>query len=382
MGGGFSFPRWATREIVDPYPADPGQRIDSVSVSASQSCTDCRLGVPTNLSSSSVVLRRRETGDFAPTNKVFVEPSLPFKVTWNGKEVEIRQLVLYHPFPIRIENVQYDAVLSLNDPSIPGVDTVILIPLVSSSAASPSSAFLDRIAPQIARVLTPNPQTKAYESPSASTGADWLLTKVLPVNGKRIQSGYFQWFAGRGYDSYTDTSNPFVRHVRWRTREPRINYIALDTPASVSPATLAMILSLPRTDALQAISPVSRVVTYMPCANTPAPTPPVREGFKGNPECDPFQFPDTTGDRKHTVLYLLTALATLALTMIGVYIGLLAAGGQLSIQTKELGDTAGEFLYKQIASAKAAKAALTGSLTDMIAKRAGLPTGSLPSGLR
>jgi hypothetical protein len=388
MGGGFSLPRWLVREIVDPYPADPGQRIDTLSIARSQACKDCRLGVPTNLSTSSVTLKRVTAGDFAPTNKVFIEPSLPFKVSWNGKETEIRQMTLYHPFPIRIENVQYDAVLSLNDPSIQGVDTVVLIPLVAGSAASPSSAFLDRIGPQIARVLAVNPETKAYETATAATGADWLLTNMLPLNGTRVQSGYYQWFAGRGYESYKDTRNPFVHFVRWRAKEPRINYITLETPATISPAVLSAILTLPRTDALSAISPISPIVTYKPCANTPAPTRPVREGFRPTPDCDPFQYRDTSGERKKVVLGIVGAIVTLAVIMIGTYIGLLAAGGQLSIQTKQLGDTAGEFIYKQIAAAKAAKAALTGGITGMIAKKAGLPIGlqgglpaSLPSGL-
>lgn len=378
MGGGISkLWSWAVREIQDPYPADPGQRIDTLSIARSQACKDCRLGVPTNLSTSSVTLRRVTSGDFAPANKVFIEPSLPFKVSWNGKETEIRQMTLYHPFPLRIENVQYDAVLSLNDPSIPGVDTVVLIPLVAASAASPASAFLDRIAPQIARVLAVNPETKSYDTATAATGADWLLTNMLPLNGTRVQSGYYQWFAGRGFESYKDTSNPFVHRIRWRAKEPRINYITLETPATVSPAVLSAILTLPRTDALSAISPVSPIVAYKPCANTPAPTRPVREGFRPTPECDPFQYKDTSGERKKVVLGIIGAIVTLAVIMIGTYIGLLAAGGQLSIQTKELGDTAGEFLYKQVSGFKSIKDRIQGVISGKL--QGGLPS-SLPSG--
>jgi len=308
-------------------------------------------------------------GDFAPTNKLFIEPSLPFKVSWNGKETEIRQMTLYHPFPLRIENVQYDAVLSLNDPSIAGVATVVFIPLVASSVASESSKFLDRIAPQIARVLAPNPETNAYDTASAATGADWLLTKVLPLNGTRVQSGYYQWFAGRGYESYKDTSNPFVHRVRWRTKEPRINYICLETPATVSPAVLSAILTLPRTDALAAISPVSPVVTYTPCANTPAPKAPVRETFQGDPQCDPLRFPDNTGYRKTMVFSFLGILAGVAVIMIGVYVGLLLAGGTTSLYTKELGETAGEFLYRQISSVRSARDALQGNVLGALTQR-------------
>jgi hypothetical protein len=175
---------------------------------------------------------------------------------------------------------------------------------------------------------------------------------VLPINGKRVQGGYYQWFAGRGYESYKDTTNPFVHRIRWRVKQPRINFIAMESPIAISAGALTSILSLPRTDAQTAIPPVSALVTYTPCANTPAPTSPVKESFRPTPECDPFQFEDKTGDRKKVVYGIVGAIATLAVVMIGVYIGLLAAGGQLSMQTKELGDTAGEFLYKQVSGWK------------------------------
>lgn len=374
MGGGISKAELLgrmVREIQDPYPGDPGQRIDTLSIARSQSCADCRLGVPTNLSSSSVTLRRIMTGDYSPSTKVFLEPSLPFKITWNGKEIDIRRMALYHPFPLRIENVQYDAALSLNDPSDSTADTVVLIPLVASAS---SSGFFDRIAPQLGRVLVPDPQTKTYESASVATGADWLLTKVLPINGKRVQGGYYQWFAGRGYESYKDTTNPFVHRIRWRVKQPRINFIAMESPIAISAGALTSILSLPRTDAQTAIPPVSALVTYTPCANTPAPTSPVKESFRPTPECDPFQFEDTTGDRKKVVYGIVGAIATLAVVMIGVYIGLLAAGGQLSMQTKELGDTAGEFLYKQVSGWKSIKDRITGLVT---AKAQGADIGGL-----
>lgn len=362
------------RELQDPNPGDPGTRTDTLSIARSQSCSDCRLGIPTNLSTSSVTVYRSPGKDFSVDKKILIQPSLPFKVTWNGKETDVRFMTLYHPFPLRIENVQYDAVLSLNDPASKETDTVILIPLVSSSASSPSSAFFDRIAPQLGRVLTPNPKTKIYDSPTISTGADWLLTKVMPINGARIQSGYYQWIAGRSYEPYSDTSNPYVHRLRWRATEPRINFIAVETPATISPAALAAILAFPRTDPTDAIPPVSPVVTYTPCANTPAPTPPVKESFRPTPECDPFQFEDTTGDRKKVVYGIVGAIATLAVVMIGVYIGLLAAGGQLSMQTKELGDTAGEFLYKQVSGWKSIKDRITGLVT---AKAQGADIGGL-----
>lgn len=376
MGGGISkLWSWAVRDVVDPYPAEPGQRRDTVAISTSQTCRDtgglsCRVGVPPNISTSSVVLKRPQAGEYSAKTKLFVEPSLPLKISWNGKVIDVTKMTLYHPFPLRIENVQYDAALSLNDPA-DGSTTVVLIPLVAASVAAPSVEFMDKLGPHVPRMMAMDPETKTYLPVTVPTGTDWMLTKMLPVRGNRIQSGFYQWFAGRGFDSYVDTSNPFIRHTRWRAREPRANYIVVETPANVSPSILSSILTLPRTDPLEAIAPLSPIVTYTPCANTPATGGPVRESF--NPECDPFgpnAYKDTSAEKAQLLAKILGYIVSFIAIVIGVYVGLLLAGSQASIYTKEFGETAGGWIYKQVQSARESAGALKGNILESIASRA------------
>jgi len=371
--------------IRDPDPNLDPNRPDSVSVATSMRCKipesneDCRLNIDRSISTSGVTLSRVTTaGDFSNDTKIKITPSLPFRMYCNGAEVRVTQMMLYHPCPLRIENVQYDAVLSLNDPSDGDTQSILLIPIVGASASTPSAKMLDRIGPRLASLLSKN-ESGGYDPVEVPTGADWSLSTLIPTVGTRVQSGFYQWISGRGYESYS-TQEGLNIHVRYRPRNPRQNYILMDTPIQASQSTLAMILALPRTDPFKALPVVSPAVTYTPCAKTVlAQSAPVKEGFEG--QCDPFQYKDTTGNRKQTVLWIVGSLATVAMVMVGLYVGLLAAGGQLSIQTKELGDTAGEFLYKQIAAVKSVKSALSGSVTDMIAKKAGLPTGMLPASL-
>lgn len=369
MGGGFSRfiaslqPR-QVQEIVDPIPTETGQRRDGVAISTSSTCSDCRVGVPSNIASSSVILSRASSGEYSATTKLFVQPSLPFKITWNGRSVDVTRMTLYHPFPLRIENVQPDAVLSLNDPSAADGSTFILIPLVASSLASPSVGFMDKLGPHIARVLAPDPTTKTIAPVTAAVGNDWMLTKVLPVSGTRVRDGFFQWFAGSGFESYVDTSVPFVRRTRWRARGARKNYIVMEKPVAISSTVLASILLLPRTDAFTAIDSVSPVVTYTPCAKTTVVTAPVREGFR-DPECDPFgpnAYTDTSVDSSKRLAQIVTAIVSVMAIMVGVYIGLLLAGSQASIYTKQFGESAGEFLHNQIGRISSIKELVSGGI--------------------
>lgn len=364
----------------DPDPNTDPNRPDSVSISRSQTCEytagsgqreQCRVNIDQSISTSSITLSRTTTpGLFSDDTKLVLTPSLPFRVYANGASERITKMTLYHPCPLRVENVQYDAVLTLNDSSDAGAQVVILVPIVASSNSSPSAVLMDRVGPRIAELLSKDPNTNAYPSVDISTGADWALSSLIPTNGTRIQSGFFQWISGRGYESYTERPDAWTIVQRWKPREPRQGYILLDTPIQVSAATLAMIMALPRTDPLKALPPVSPVVTYVPCANTPAPTPPVRENF--DPECDPFgpnAYKETTNPNQLMEKAVQTIFTVIAV-MIGVYVGLLFAGSQASIYTKEFGETAGGWIYKQIQSAKDATSSLKGSLLETVASQA------------
>jgi hypothetical protein len=83
-----------------------------------------------------------------------MKPSMPFKLAYNGVEIVVKNMVLYHPCPVRIENVQYDAVLQLNDPSMGSArrsenDTIILIPLAGSNRPDEAGQLISKIAPFI-----------------------------------------------------------------------------------------------------------------------------------------------------------------------------------------------------------------------------------------
>lgn len=328
------------------------------------------MGVPTNVSTSNITLKRTPK-----SSKLSVEPSLPLQFTWNGRVISVTAMTVYHPFPLRIENTQYDAALSLNDASL-GASTVLLIPLTASPQSSPSAQFMDKIGPHIARMIVPDPATQQIPPVSVATGADWSLTKMLPTRGTRIQSGFYQWFGTSGFTQYTDTSNPYAPRTRWKANTPQTNYIVVETPATVSPAVLSSILLLPRTDPETAISgPMLKGgVTYTPCASTPATSSPVRESF--TPECDPFgpnAYKDTGGDSDERMKKIVTMIFTVIGILIAVVLGLTLAGTALSIYAKEFGETAGGWIYKQIQSVKGGIGDLKSLVAQGMAARAGRP---------
>lgn len=372
----------------DPDPNSDPNRPDSVSISGSKNCKyndggkleQCRLNIDQSISTSSITLSRATAaGNFSDDTKLQLTPSLPFRMYANGVPARITKMTLYHPCPLRIENVQYDAVLSLNDPSDASAQSIILIPIVGSSKSTPSAKLLDRISPRLPELLTKDTTTNVYTPVDVSTGADWALSSLIPTAGNRVQSGFYQWISGRGYESYDEMQAPsgfggsWIRRTRWRPREPRQNYILIETPIEASSTTLATILSLPRTDPLKALPPVSPIVTYVPCAKTPPPPPvaPIKETF--DPECDPFgpnAYQDTSAEKAKLLATIFGAIVAVIAVMAGVYAGLLFAGSNASIYTKELGETGGAWIYKQIQSAKAASGALKGNIIESIAKQA------------
>ena len=72
-----------------------------------------------NPSDDGIVEMNRET--YGALTKLFLKPTIPFKVSFNdglGTTHEIPQVTLisvFHPCPIRIESVQYDAVIQIGD---------------------------------------------------------------------------------------------------------------------------------------------------------------------------------------------------------------------------------------------------------------------------
>lgn len=371
----------------DPDPNVDPNRPDSVSISGSKQCqyfdgttgafTQCRLNIDKSISTSAFTLTRTEApGSFSDDTKIQLIPSLPFRMYANGAPVRITKMTLYHPCPLRVENVQYDAVLSLNDPSDADTQSILLIPIVSSSQSTPSAKLLDRIGSHIERILAKDPTTSKYESVNVPTGADWALSTLLPTKGNRVKGAFFQWISGRGYEPYTEQLGYYTFIQRWKPRPPRQNYILMEQPINVSPTILATILAFPRTDPLKAIPPVSPIVTYVPCEDKRAQTltSPVRESFA--PECDPFGpngYKDNSAEKSKLLVKIFAGILATVAIVVAVFLALTLAGSDASIYIKQFGETAGGWIYSQIQSVKGGIGDLKGNIAGAIALKAMKP---------
>jgi hypothetical protein len=277
MGGGSSRP--AKRDIIPPKPAGPDMNT-GVSISQSQGCTSgdcskckpgqdrntccspCELIVPANVSSSAVSMGRILTpgSAFSASTKLFIKPTIPFEVTFNGTSEQINLLTMYHPSPIRIENVQHDAVLALGDP-LGGNRLIVLIPMVASPKTTEAGNFVGKIATYMTALTGPLPEGKTqYDPVSAPTGADWNLTKLIPVGQNSIASpAFFTWNSSE-YTQTLISDTPFVRRFGW-TATPGPQYILMADPISINPVDLESIRRLPLTEPQSAIHPIG-IVSY------------------------------------------------------------------------------------------------------------------------
>lgn len=233
-------PECPTGKKVDTHTEQPptvGGTDVSRSGAASQ-CDSCVLQVPADASTSTVTLTRLTNKPYSSLSKVFIKPSLPFKLSFNDpnpdapkgtmRDYTIDTMAVYYPSPIRIENVQHDAVLSLGDPSV-GSDLVVLIPLAVSNTANVGTSFLDRITPFIRATLgaqaqlntiavdqTQGSQPIEPSANSARCGGDEAGPKTLAAIQKRInemtaerarldaESGIYgpaalEWYGAMGY---------------------------------------------------------------------------------------------------------------------------------------------------------------------------------------
>jgi hypothetical protein len=277
-----------------------------------------------------------DSGSYSSVTKLFIKPAIPFEVEFNGKPHKITVMTLLHPSPIRMENIQHDAMLTLGDPGKGNNDgLVILIPLQGAIVAGPSGAFLNKVVRYLTGVLQPDPATGDYKTIDAPTGNDWDLSKMFPgtpgEGGKTFVSnvGYYVW---SGYPPLElrkegDASASTLRlwwqwaSNTWYLREPGVQryawqpsgttpvrYVMLSKPALVSSMDLQTIRMLPVTPVTEAVAPILKhTLSYRGADSCPAPLPsagaitdlfsrPVREGLEN--QCDPFapgSFPEPNG---------------------------------------------------------------------------------------
>jgi hypothetical protein len=184
----------------------------------------------------------------------------PETVTPVFKDISISMLTMYHPSPLRIENVQHDAVLSLNDPSDPTAETVILIPLKASNVGDESVDFFNKIAKHLTTITVPDSVTGLYPETDIPTGNDWNIKKVFWLdppgadNISKVTDAFYTWMGSGSYSRVELSRSATEIRYGWRPEGARVRYFMLQTPVSISTTDLSFLTrSLPPTPADQAI---------------------------------------------------------------------------------------------------------------------------------
>jgi len=246
----------------------------------------------------SVRIQKVSSGGFSSDTKAKLTPSIPFKLTFNGQEITVKTMTVYHPCPLRIEGIQPDAVLSLNDPGFDdGSQYIILIPLTAKNTADPSIEFFDRILPQVNALMVPE-ATGQYITRNVATGANWSLTKVFTTgainNGSfEVQNGYYEWKGMPALERVkSETANWYGATINYSWKEsgkPSPRYIMLDTPVAISSSSLSSITqTLP-------VTPASDAVHAVLYSSNPLERGIVHKQGPPNPACPRENFADMNG---------------------------------------------------------------------------------------
>jgi len=175
--------------------------------------------------------------------------------------ITVSTLSLYHPSPLRIENVQHDAVLSLNDPSDPTATAIILIPLKSSNNEEASVGFFSKLGYYLSRIETPDPVSDLYPETTISTGNDWGINKVFRLGTQDettkmspINDAFFTWSAAPAYKQVELSRTSAEIRMGWVASGLPVRYFMLQEPVAISSTDLSFLTrSLPPTPAEDAI---------------------------------------------------------------------------------------------------------------------------------
>lgn len=216
----------------------------------------------------SVRIQQATSAGFSASTKARFTPSIPFQLRFSAAgggpvDIPVRNMTLYHPCPIRIESVQPDAVLCLNDPAFGNPSHVVLIPLVGKNMPSSSAGFLQKILPEVVSVSQSDPSTGQYIGKDIPVGQNWKLSQVFDTivaeNGKDfdVKTGFYVWKGMPGLDRVKEVNGLNVRFKWVDSGKPTPEYIMLDTPVACNPADLAILTSrmpvTPPSDAIHAI---------------------------------------------------------------------------------------------------------------------------------
>ena len=227
------------------------------------------------------------SGQYIPNKKLFIRPDKPFQMSFNGTSFAVTQMAIYRPSPIRIDNIQADAVLSLNDYSDPSATHVVLIPIASGVTYGAAGDFIGRVMENL-NAFTMNETTKQYNPLTIPVGNDWSLTNVLPTgrgqDNNEVSVGYFQWTSGE-LERYPRIETPSLIRWGWRQKAGGVTTIMAYEPIRVSYATSTYLSMLPYAPSAESAPPpnsgyVFREGACLTCADRPSVDPAQLEKMK------------------------------------------------------------------------------------------------------
>jgi hypothetical protein len=184
----------------------------------------------------------------------WVTETIPGSVTPVSAPISISTMTLYYPSPMRIENVQHDAVLSLNDPSDPTADVVILIPLKGSNMGEASIPFFSKIAPYLSQVQEADPVTGLYNEVTIPTGSGWGIQDIFWLGPKgddniaSVTDAYFTWTGASSFNRIELSRSWEEIRYGWEADKKQVRYFMLQNPVAISITDLSRLRSsLPET---------------------------------------------------------------------------------------------------------------------------------------
>jgi len=364
----------------------------------------------------SVRIQKVSSGGFSSDTKIKLTPSIPFKLTFKGQEIDVKTMSVYHPCPLRIEGVQPDAVFSLNDPSFDDKsEYIILIPLTVKNTADPSIALFDKILPQINALTVPEP-TGQYMTRNVATGANWSLASIFTPSTRNgdsfeVQNGYYEWkgmptlervksetlnyqtVGGGGLFNLPGMQVPSGTTISYSWKEsgkPSPRYIMLDTPVAISSSSLSSITQTlpvtPSTDAVHAVlyssNPLERGIVHK--QGPPNPACP-RENFadmNGVKEdfCDDWtawaQDTKTTGYTTQQIFTLIFNVLVFIAMGVGTYLAFSAILRLYDIELKNVSAGLGKItavVFKSLKQKAGEMKGMTSGLGGLLALSRGKP---------
>jgi len=308
---------------------------------------------------------------YSEDTKLTIVPSAPFSYTFNGASVSVKTMSLYYPCPVRVENVQYDAVLSLGDPSDEDNTFVLLIPIRAVMIPNyATDMFFSKIASYIPGILHPKADA-SFDPVNVPTGSDWSISSILPVTGNaegqpEVSGALYAWrgVPRKSITLYNSTIEPAPgyfwprerRMYGWydkslgltpeqrRSLPASRQYIMLAQPIEVGSATISAIQALPVTPPEQAIDGVpAKGVFYKsvicPSKKEKEKASSNKEHFDNGENCDPFSTAPTPPPVDPNFLFsiIMGMLGAIAM-FVGIYFAVSYAGGPGANVVKGFGE--------------------------------------------